>query len=183
MAELGGKDEEAPELLAVVAARPDELDRIPLRDRPVVVMLDRPANPGNLGTVIRSADAFGAAGIVVCGRSADPYDPRAVRASTGSLFALPVVRLDATTRWSPSSGMVAWRSSEPTRPGASTSTSTTSPGRPRSLVGNESAGLSAAWREAADAMVRIPIGGGASSLNAATATVGRALRGARQRRG
>ena len=54
--------------------------------------IDRPASPGNLGSIIRSADAFGAHGVIVAGHAADVYDPRTVRASTGSLFALPVVR-------------------------------------------------------------------------------------------
>src|SRR5262249_61272908 len=53
---------------------------------------DRPASPGNIGTLIRSADAFGAHGLIVTGHAADPYDPKSVRASTGSLFAVPVVR-------------------------------------------------------------------------------------------
>ncbi len=55
-------------------------------------MLDRPASPGNIGSIIRSADALGARGVIVTGHAADVYDPRCVRASTGSLFALPVVR-------------------------------------------------------------------------------------------
>src|SRR6201999_3718077 len=73
LAELGEKDDGPPELLAVA--------------------FDRPANPGNIGTLIRAADAFGAHGLVVTGHAADPYDPRSVRASTGSLFAIPVVRV------------------------------------------------------------------------------------------
>ena len=92
LAELGGK-EESPELVAVVEMPEDDLDRLSDRAHhgPVVVF-DRPANPGNIGTLARSADAFGAAGLVITGHAADPYDPQSVRASTGSLFALTVVR-------------------------------------------------------------------------------------------
>ncbi len=92
LAELGGK-EESPELVAVVEMPEDDLERLADRARhgPVVVF-DRPTNPGNIGTLARSADAFGAAGLVVTGHAADPYDPRCVRASTGSLFSLAVVR-------------------------------------------------------------------------------------------
>ncbi|HEU4422576.1 MAG TPA: TrmH family RNA methyltransferase, partial [Pilimelia sp.] len=90
--ELGGKAEETPELLAVVALPPDRLDRVPIGPDGLVVVFDRPATPGNIGTLVRSADAFGAAGVIVTGHAADPYDPKAVRASTGSLFAVPVVR-------------------------------------------------------------------------------------------
>jgi tRNA G18 (ribose-2'-O)-methylase SpoU len=88
LAELAAKDD--AELVAVAALPPDDLDRI-TPGGPVIVF-DRPSDPGNIGTVVRSADAFGAAGVIVTGHAADVYDPKAVRASTGSLFAVPVVR-------------------------------------------------------------------------------------------
>src|SRR3954465_7139038 len=91
--ELAGKD--SAELLAVVAMPPDRADRIPLAADLLVVVFDRPTSPGNIGTLIRSADAFGAAAVIVTGHAADPYDPLSVRASTGSLFAVPVVRVDS----------------------------------------------------------------------------------------
>ena len=99
LAELGEKDEDAaPELLAVVAMPPDDLARIPITADFLGVTFDRPAQPGNLGTLIRSADAFGASGVVVTGHAADVYDPRTVRASTGSLFGLPTVRRSPIAR-------------------------------------------------------------------------------------
>jgi TrmH family RNA methyltransferase len=78
MRELGEKDEQ--ELIALVGLPEDRLDRIPQRDDLLVVVFDRPATPGNIGTLIRSADAFGAHGVIVTGHAADPYDPRSVRA-------------------------------------------------------------------------------------------------------
>ena len=89
VAELGEKDEPS-ELLAIVGMPADDLSR--LDPTGLTVVFDRPTQPGNIGTLARSADAFGATGLVVTGHAADPYDPRAVRASTGSLFALTVVR-------------------------------------------------------------------------------------------
>src|SRR4029079_16304907 len=71
----------------------DRLGRIPPGDDLLVVVFDRPATPGNIGTLIRSADAFGAHGVIVTGHAADPYDPGPVRASTGSLVAIPGVRM------------------------------------------------------------------------------------------
>ena len=92
LAELGEKGEGPPELLAVVEMPNDDLHRIPAGPSFLGVVLDRPASPGNVGSIIRSADAFGADGIIVTGHAADVYDPRTIRASTGSLFARPVVR-------------------------------------------------------------------------------------------
>src|SRR6516225_2005987 len=93
LAELGEKTEGSPEMVAVVEMPGDDLDRIKAGEDFLGIVLDRPANPGNVGSIIRSADAFGASGVIVTGHAADVYDPRAVRASTGSLFSVPVVRV------------------------------------------------------------------------------------------
>jgi TrmH family RNA methyltransferase len=171
LAELAGKDEDVTELLAVVAQPADRLDRIKVGERFLGVVFDRPASPGNVGTVIRSADAFGVAGVIVAGHAADPYDPRAVRASTGSLFALPVVRVPAPSM------VLDWLADQPV-PIRVVGTDETGQfdvadhdltGPTLFVVGNETTGMSAAWREACDVVVRIPIGGAASSLNAASA--------------
>ena len=166
LAELGEKDE-PPELVAVVGRPEDDLDR--LTSGSLVVVLDRPTSPGNIGTVARCADAFGAAGLVVTGHGADPYDPRAVRASTGSLFALTVVR-------SPSPGEVlAWAAGNAHRvlgldeSGGLDVRDADLTGPLALVVGNETSGLAAGWREGCDALVSIPIRGSASSLNMATA--------------
>src|SRR5215470_14009057 len=88
LAELGEKEGGGPELVAVVAMPDDDLDRIKVTGDFLGVVLDRPASPGNVGSIIRSADAFGADGVIVTGHAADIYDPKSVRASTGSLCAL-----------------------------------------------------------------------------------------------
>ena len=84
--ELGEKTDETPELVAVVETPPDTLARVPLSADTLGVVFDRPTNPGNIGTLVRSADAFGATAVLVTGHAADPYDPKSVRASAGSLF-------------------------------------------------------------------------------------------------
>jgi 23S rRNA (uridine2479-2'-O)-methyltransferase len=184
LAELGDKTEDVPELVAVVRWPPDELGRIPIGDGFLGVVLDRPASPGNIGTLVRAADALGASGLIVAGHAADVYDPKAVRASTGSLFALPVVRVPSHRE------VLAWIAAAPV---AVSMVALDEAGarevgacdlvRPTLLlVGNEGAGLSAAWREAAHEMVRIPIGGAASSLNAALSGAIALYEAARQRR-
>jgi tRNA G18 (ribose-2'-O)-methylase SpoU len=91
--ELGDRADPGTEMIVVAGMPADDLARIPVGDGFLGVVFDRPGSPGNIGTIVRSADAFGAHGVVVTGHAADPYDPKAVRASTGSLFAVPVVRV------------------------------------------------------------------------------------------
>ncbi len=171
LAELGEKEEGPPELIAVVEMPNDDLHRITAGPSFLGVLLDRPASPGNVGSIIRSADAFGADGIIVTGHAADVYDPRTIRASTGSLFARPVVRCPSHREVLP------WVRAQPYPIVVAAADENgevnvfdhdfTQP--TLLLVGNETTGLTAAWREQCDVTVRIPITGAATSLNAATA--------------
>jgi TrmH family RNA methyltransferase len=165
----------------------DDLGRITPGANLLVMVFDRPTTPGNLGTLVRSADAFGAGGVIVTGHAADPYDPKAVRASTGSLFALPVVRV-------PSHREVLDWVGDLRADGVAAQVVGTDERGPVEIaehdltgptvlaVGNETHGLSAGWREACDQVVRIPITGAASSLNAASAATVALYEAARQRR-
>ncbi|MPZ25931.1 MAG: rRNA methyltransferase [Micromonosporaceae bacterium] len=184
--ELAGKQEESAELLAVVATPDDRLERIRTRPDLLVVVFDRPTAPGNIGTLVRSADAFGAAGVVITGHAADPYDPKSVRASTGSLFAIPVVRLASHRE------VLDWVVELRRRSVGVTVVGTDEHGEVDLaahdltgptivVVGNETRGLSAAWRHSCDRMLRIPITGTASSLNAAAAATVVLYEAARQR--
>jgi TrmH family RNA methyltransferase len=186
LAELGEKAEGSPELVAVAEMPADDLDRIKPGPGFLGVVLDRPASPGNLGSIIRSADAFGADGVIVTGHAADVYDPRSVRASTGSLFALPVVRCPSTPE------VAAWVTAQRTQGRPMVLAGADEHGDQRVfdvdftgptllLVGNEAAGLSTAWRDLCDLTVAIPMTGAASSLNAANATTAVLYEIARQR--
>jgi TrmH family RNA methyltransferase len=184
--DLGEKDAGIPELVAVVAMPDDDYGRIPTGPEFLGVVLDRPSSPGNIGTVVRSADAFGASGVIVTGHGADPYDPKSVRASTGSLFAVPVVRDDAPA------GVLEWvravrQSGVPVmllgtdEKGDVDVADHDLTGPALIVVGNETSGLSEGWRAACDRIVRIPITGSASSLNAASAATVLLYEAARQR--
>jgi len=186
LAELGDKADGGPELVAVAEMPPDDLRRIPVGGGFLGVALDRPASPGNLGSIIRSADAFGADGVIVTGHAADIYDPRSVRASTGSLFALPVVRAPSHRE------LAAWVAAQRARGTPIVLAGADERGgrdvfdvdftRPTLLlVGNEATGLSSAWRELCDPIVSIPMTGAASSLNAANAATAVLYEIARQR--
>ncbi|MHA6764177.1 TrmH family RNA methyltransferase [Streptacidiphilus sp. PAMC 29251] len=186
-AELGEKNETPPELVAVVGIPADDLARIPVRDRFLGVVFDRPSSPGNIGSIIRSADAFGADGLIVTGHAADVYDPKSVRASTGSLFALPAVRVPSQRE------VEQWLDREQAGGRTVTVVGTDEHGETELygfdftggpvllLIGNETAGLSAGWRERCDRTVRIPMSGSASSLNAANAATAVLYEAARQR--
>jgi 23S rRNA (uridine2479-2'-O)-methyltransferase len=186
IAELGEKEEAPPELVAVLELPEDDLGRIKLGPDFLGVLFDRPTNPGNIGSVIRSADAFGASGLIVTGHAADVYDPRAVRASTGSLFAVPAVRTPSHHE------VVAWLERGRAEGHQIALVGTDENGEADIfdldltgpvllLVGNETAGLSSAWRGLCDHVGRIPMTGTASSLNAANAATAVLYEIARQR--
>ena len=167
--------EEVPELLLVAEIPARDLSHVPRPADGVVVLVDRPSSPGNLGTILRTADALGAAGVAVTGHGAHLYDPRTVRASVGSLFTIPAVPApshDALVTW-----LDGWRRDAPDLTVYATdeagdlaldgSTSLTRPAL--LLLGTERTGLSRALRDLADHTVAIPMAGSASSLNVAVA--------------
>lgn len=171
---VSGKDEPS-DLIAVATMRPDSTDRIPSESGMTVVVVDRPGSPGNLGTLIRSCDAFGVNGLIVTGHGVDLYDPATIRASVGSLFAVPCIALPSHRE------VEAWvldvRRSYPGLSVVGTSARASSSIREFGwgtevvlVVGNETAGLSHAYREMCNAIVNIPMRGTATSLNAAVAT-------------
>ncbi len=171
MAELGEKDADAPELLAVVSMPDLSLGRFTAGPGFLGVVFDRPGSPGNLGSLIRSADAFGADLVVVTGHGVDPFDPRTVRASTGSLFSTPLARAERP-------GDVASWLAEQTETVRMVGTDERGErdlaevdlrGPTLLVIGREADGMSRAWSETVDETARIPIGGAASSLNAAAA--------------
>jgi TrmH family RNA methyltransferase len=172
--ELGEKLEEPPELIGVGEIQPDRLERIQFPPDGLAVVFDRPAYPGNIGTLVRSADAFGASGVIVTGHAADVYDPKTVRASTGSLFAVPTIRVPSHHE------VLAWvgqlrADGIPVQvvgtdeDGDIDVDAASLVGPTVVVVGNELRGMSAAWREACDVVARIPMCGTASSLNASVA--------------
>jgi TrmH family RNA methyltransferase len=186
MAQLSER-EETSELMAVAGIPPDELSRIPLRQEALVVVFDRPNNPGNLGALIRSCDALGADGLIVTGHGADVYHPHTVRGSMGSLFALPTVRLRSHQ------DVLGWVASLPAAVGRPQIVGGSSQASRRVdeadltaptilIVGNETHGLSHAYRELCDVLVQIPMQGAANSLNVACAGSILLYEAARQRR-
>jgi len=171
---LSNKDEPS-ELLALVAMPDDHLSRIPITRDLRVVVFDRPASPGNLGTIIRSCDALSAQGVVIVGHAVDLYDPETISATTGSFFSLPVVRVPGPRDLLPWLEAIR-RAIGPVQVVGTSEKATTNIfahdfTHPTILVvGNETWGLSAGFQALCDTVVTIPMYGSATSLNVACAT-------------
>jgi TrmH family RNA methyltransferase len=147
-------------------------DVLSARPRLVAVCADI-RDPGNAGTVIRCADAAGAGGVVLTGDSVDVYNGKAVRASAGSLFHVPVALSpdrSSTVRTLQESGMIVLAADGYGDVDLDDATDSGLLGGPTAwLFGNEAWGLPAELADLADHRVRIPIHGRAESLNLATA--------------
>jgi RNA methyltransferase, TrmH family len=156
-------------LAAIVRARVPGLATLAVTPDSVFAALHEVGNPGNLGTIIRTANAAGAAGVILVGPSTDPFDPVAVKASMGALFTVPVAHAETVPdflAWAASSGVTVVTTS------AKASLSFWEARYPRPLallLGAEGTGLPAEALAAGDLAVRIPMTGTAESLNLAVA--------------
>ena len=161
---------ERPEGLLAVGPQPHRsLDDLVLPSNALLLVGEGIEKPGNLGTMLRAADAAGAAAVIVCDRCTDPYNPNVVRASTGTLFSMPVVETDGGTlrAWLRARGF-AILAATPHAERLHTEVDLT--GNVAIVVGSEQCGLTPAWLGAADLRVRIPMMGLADSLNVSSAT-------------
>jgi TrmH family RNA methyltransferase len=174
MLEKLSEKEDQSELVAILEMPADDPGRLKLDQDFVVIVADSPGNPGNLGTLIRSADAFGAAGVIVTGHATDVYDPRTVRASVGSLFSVPVIRLPGPSQ------VAAWLDGVKSSghdplvavldPVGGRELSNSPLTGPLVLVaGNEKRGVSSGYEAISSVALRIPMRGEANSLNVAVA--------------
>jgi len=173
MGKISQKDDTS-ELIAIVRMPSDNLERIPDQENLLIVVLDRISNPGNLGTIIRSADAFGVDGLILTGHAADLYAPETIRATTGSFFSVPVIRIASPkelTQWfTAQKEKHAGLEIVATSANSDASIHTHDFTNPTLLlIGNENHGLSEFYRELCDISVTIPMDGSASSLNVASA--------------
>ncbi len=154
-------------LIATIKKASRSLDDITGEDTLVVLVDVR--DPGNLGAILRVADATGVGGVVACAGCADWRSPKAVRASAGSCFSVPVVDGDeppAVLAALRASGFVAIGTAAS---GGSDPTDFAFPKKVAFVLGNEASGLTAQLGSTLDASVSIPMAGSTESLNVATA--------------
>jgi TrmH family RNA methyltransferase len=162
-----------PELLVTARKKTLNLADLNLGAEPFILLFDRPSDRGNLGSAIRSFNSFGGDALFILGHGVDPWDPKVIRASLGSIFFTPVVllrsngeldgfiaeqkKLNAMRVWGTDSGGAVSLSQAPLK-------------RPLLLaIGNEARGISAALKRLCDGIISIPLMGDVNSLNAACA--------------
>jgi RNA methyltransferase, TrmH family len=152
-----------------VRSVPATVASLPISPDALFVALHSAGNPGNVGTIIRTASAAGAGGVILIGPSADPHDPAAVKASMGALFTVPV----ATATSAPE--FLAWAREAGVRVAATSARASVTCWdadlQPpiAVLLGSEGSGLPEDVLEAADLRVAIPMTGTAESINLSVA--------------
>ena len=172
-----------PDGLLAVAPMPDwGLDGLPVPPAdPLYVVATAIEKPGNLGTLLRTADAVGAAALIVCDPVTDLFNPNVVRASVGTLFAVQAAQAgaEATRRWLAARGV---RTVVTTPSAERCYTDHDLTGDVAVVLGNEQFGLDQVWLRGADAAVSIPMLGRADSVNVAMAGAALLFEALRQRR-
>ncbi|HKB89238.1 MAG TPA: RNA methyltransferase [Opitutaceae bacterium] len=167
-------------LLATAPQWKTQLSDLKLKPEPFLLVVEAIEKPGNLGTILRSADAAGVDALIVCDPVTDLFNPNVVRASTGVLFAVPVVVADSIE-------VRSWLRTKQIRAVATTPaatdlyTQTDLRGSLAIVMGSEQYGLSDFWLKESDVRVRIPMAGQADSLNVAMATIITLFEAVRQR--
>ena len=171
IAEISGKSDKS-ELMAIFEMK--EM-KIKTTENPFIILCNRPSKKGNLGSIIRSADAFGVDGIIVTGHSVDIYDPEVIVASMGSYFAVDIQKMERNEE------IIEYIDKLKTKFPDLQVIATTEDGEYYSrqidytkptilLMGNEADGLSMFYWDICNKTVKIPMQGEASSLNLACAT-------------
>lgn len=155
--------------LAIFPIPRRDLASLRLSEKPLLILSEAVEKPGNLGAILRSADAAGVDGLLVCDPRADLYNPNVVRASRGALFTVPAIETsnEAVLAFLRARGIAILA----TTPQASLLYTEVNLRQPLCIaVGAEDEGLSDFWLEQADWQVRIPMLGHVNSLNVSTAT-------------
>lgn len=161
------------ELVVTAGIRPLALADVRLREKPFVLVFDRPSDHGNFGSILRSANSFNVDAVFVIGHGIDWHDPKVIRSSLGSVFHTQIVPVPSMNDFS------LWIADQKKRNGivlvGTDSTGTVSlPDNPLSrpialVLGNEAKGMSVAIKDLCDYIVSIPISGAVNSLNVSCA--------------
>ena len=169
-------------IIAEVHSVPRSLEDLRLGERPLVMVLESVEKPGNLGAVLRSADAAGADAVIVCDPLTDIWNPNLKRSSVGAVFSVPVAVCT-------SADAIAFLKERGIRiftaqlQDSEWYYDTDMTGATALVMGTESTGLTQAWRDSADAHIKIPMLGRLDSLNVSVSAAVLLYEGVRQRKG
>ena len=151
-------------IIAEIRFKERKLENIKLGKAPLVIVLESVEKPGNLGAVLRSADAAGADAVIICDPLTDLYNPNLIRASIGAIFTRQVAAASSeeTITWLKANGIsILTAQLQDSAPYYDTPMT----GPTAIVMGTESTGLTDIWRKAADRHIRIPMLGTLDSLN------------------
>jgi len=169
-------------VVALVEPKPLKLDDLRLAQAPLIVVLESVEKPGNLGAVLRSADAAGADAVVVCDPLTDLYNPNLIRSSIGAIFSVPCVACsseECITYLQKRGIRILTAQLQDSHLYYHTNMKCGT----AIVMGTESTGLSDQWRRAADAHIRIPMLGQLDSLNVSVSAAILLFEAVRQRQG
>ena len=156
-------------IIAVAPQWADDLDTVRLSSPPLVIIAEGVEKPGNLGAILRTADATGCDAVIVCDERVDRFNPNVIRAATAVVFSMPVVSASSSEalHWSRDHGLTLVA----TTPDTDLLYWDANLDQPVAvLMGAEDAGLTTFWLDHADVRVRLPMAGQADSLNVGVAT-------------
>ncbi|MCQ2165042.1 MAG: RNA methyltransferase [Bacteroidales bacterium] len=167
-------------IIAELQCKEHGLDSLSMRDNPLIVVLESVEKPGNLGAVLRSADAAGADAVIVCDPLTDLYNPNLIRSSIGGIFTVQccTATSEEAITWLKEHGIQIltaqlqdseWYYDTDMKKGTAI------------VIGTEATGLTDVWRKAADAHIKIPMLGRLDSLNASVSAAILMFEAVRQR--
>ena len=168
-------------IIAELKCRRHSLEDLNMKDNPLVVVLESVEKPGNLGAILRSADAAGVDAVIVCDPLTDMYNPNLIRSSIGAIFTVPVATASSeeTIKWLKANNIKIytaqlqdseWYYDTDMKSGTAI------------VMGTEATGLTDAWRKAADAHIKIPMLGRLDSLNVSVSAAILMFEAVRQRK-
>lgn len=151
-------------VIAELHCKEKNLDSLEIKENPLVVVLESVEKPGNLGAVLRSADASGVDAVIICDPLTDIYNPNLIRSSIGAVFTVPVATASSeeTIAWLKSNGIKIYTAQ---LQDSEWYYDTDMKGGTAIIMGTEATGLTDEWRKAADAHIKIPMLGKLDSLN------------------
>lgn len=169
-------------IVAVVETKQTRLRDLRLSTSPLIVVLESVEKPGNLGAVLRSADAAGADAVVVCDPLTDLYNPNLIRSAVGAIFTVPCVACttEECIAFCKEKGIQILTAQ---LQDSSLYYDIPMVGPTAIVMGTEATGLTEQWRQAADAHIRIPMLGRLDSLNVSVSAAILLFEAVRQRRG